>query len=72
MPPITKTQGKLALQHVLTNILEDKEDDGSPGLIERSLLKNGINSILDLNTISADDIDILQYKDKILTMIPST
>jgi hypothetical protein len=64
MPAITKTQGKLALQHVLTNILEDKEDNGSPGHIERSLLKKGISGILDLNTISGDDIDSLQYEFK--------
>jgi hypothetical protein len=61
MPVITKTRGKLALQHVLINILEDKEDDGSPGHIERSMQKNGITGILDLNTISGDDIDNLQY-----------
>jgi hypothetical protein len=61
MPEITKAQGKQALQHVLTNILEDKEDDGTQGHIEVSLMKNGITSILDLNTISVDDIDALQY-----------
>jgi hypothetical protein len=61
MPAITKAQGKQALQHVLTNILEDKEDDGTQGHIKLSLKKNGITGILDLNTISVDDIDALQY-----------
>jgi hypothetical protein len=61
MPSITKAQGKQALQHVLTNILEDKEDDGTQGHIELSLMKNGITGRLDLNTISVDNIDALRY-----------
>jgi hypothetical protein len=41
--------------------LEGKEDNGTQGRIELSLVKNGITGILGLNTISTDDIDALQY-----------
>jgi hypothetical protein len=61
MTVITKAQGKTDLQHVLTNIIEDKEDDGTSGPIELALLNEGVNSILDLNTISEDDLDTLKY-----------
>jgi hypothetical protein len=60
MPAIAKAQGKQTLQHVLTNILEDKEDNGTQGHITLSLMKNGVTGILDLNTISVDDIDALR------------
>ena len=62
MPAITKAQGKAALQHILMEILEDIEDDGTSGPIGLALLKHGVTGILGLNTISISDIPSLDYE----------
>ena len=63
MPAITKAQAKEALQHILDNIIEDTEDDGSLGPIGKTFQKAKINGILRLNGLTSDAIDALQYSD---------
>jgi hypothetical protein len=64
MVALTKSQGKEVLSFILTNILEDDdEDDGSPGPIQLALRKAKVKSILDLNSMSASTLETLSYDD---------
>jgi hypothetical protein len=62
MPAITKAQAKAALTYILTHILEDDEDNALAGPIqELALKKAGIKGILDLNSLSPENIETLAY-----------
>lgn len=75
MPSFTRKQRKEALAHVLDEVLDDKEEDGSAGIIERVLANNKIFRIDEVLDLSNSDIDqlgittVLKKKDG--TEVPS-
>jgi hypothetical protein len=65
MAPITKAQAKATLIFILTNIIEDDEDNGSSGPIQLAFRKGKIKGILDINSMSASTLESLSYYDPI-------
>jgi hypothetical protein len=68
MPAITKAQAKAILTYVLSTIIEDDEDDGSAGPIqtcpqESKGKRHPLKGILDLNSMSANTLENLTYRD---------
>jgi hypothetical protein len=67
---ITKSQAKSSLKAILTDILEDDINDGTPGPIALSLKECGCRGILDVNSLSASTLEALSYKDADSKVIP--
>jgi hypothetical protein len=63
MAPITKAQAKTILAYVLRDILEDDEEDGSPGPIQLSFIKAKVKGILGLTSMAASTLEALFYND---------
>jgi hypothetical protein len=61
MPAITKKQAKDVLAFILTDILEDDEDDGTAGPIQLALRQAKVKGILDVNSMLAATIKTLDY-----------
>jgi hypothetical protein len=65
MAPITKAQAKEILADVLTKILEDDEDDGTPGPLELAFVKAKVKGILGIASMSASVLDKLAWRNVI-------
>ncbi len=59
MVPITKAQAKEILAYVLTEILEDDEDNGTPGPLQLAFIKAKVQGILGITSMSASALYIL-------------
>jgi hypothetical protein len=59
MVPITKAQAKEILAYVLTEILEDDEDNGTPGPLQLAFIKAKVKGILGSTSMSASVLDKL-------------
>jgi hypothetical protein len=62
MAPITKAQAKEILAYVLTKILEDDEDDGTPGPLQPAFIKAKVKGILGITSMSASVLDKLAWR----------
>jgi hypothetical protein len=63
MVAITKSQAKDVLKLILTNILEDDEDDRTTGPIQLALHKAKVKGILGLNSMASAALETLSYND---------
>jgi hypothetical protein len=63
MPTFTRPQKKQILAHVLDVLLQDTEDDGSPGPIGGVFTTKKITDILDIISYSDADFVGLKYQD---------
>jgi hypothetical protein len=62
MAPITKAQAKEILAYVLTKILEDDKDDGTPGPLQLAFIKAKVKGILGITSMSASVLDKLAWR----------
>ena len=63
MPTFTKAQKRAVINHVLSELLEDTEDDGTLGPIGKAIADDQVNDIFLLLSYPDDDFAKLGYNE---------